>query len=335
MAAAVLTAGYFLFARLRGSEFRWELFTSVFRDFDPRWLGLSTLLILLTYVGRALRWRVMILPLRERPRFWNLLSATIIGFTAVVLFGRPGELVRPYLIATKEKVSFSSQLAAWFLERVYDLLIVLVIFGFALTQIHAPGGAMHPAIEWALRAGGWAATALGAICISILLIIRRFSTTAQSRILAGLKVLPPAWAGRLEQFVVAFTTGMQSTHRDLFVLQLVLYTFGEWAIISGAVACLFRGFPPTAGLTLVDTLVFLGFVAFGGVIQIPGIGGGFQMAAVIVLTELYGLSLEVATGIALVIWVVSWLTVVPLGLILAFREGIKWPNLRQLQEKVA
>ena len=60
----------------------------------------------------------------------NLLSATVIGFTAITLFGRPGEFVRPYLIALKEKVPVTSQLAAWLLERIFDLLMALLLFGF-------------------------------------------------------------------------------------------------------------------------------------------------------------------------------------------------------------
>ena len=51
---------------------------------------------------------------------WRVFSATAIGFTAVVLFGRAGEPVRPYLIAKKEGVTFSSQVAAWVVERILD-----------------------------------------------------------------------------------------------------------------------------------------------------------------------------------------------------------------------
>ena len=61
------------------------------------WVATASALGLLTYVGRALRWQVMLKPLTARSSFLNLMKATAIGFTAVVLFGRPGEFVRPYL----------------------------------------------------------------------------------------------------------------------------------------------------------------------------------------------------------------------------------------------
>src|SRR5205823_6591158 len=48
-------------------------------------------------------------------------------------FGRPGELIRPYLIARRENLSFSSQLAAWAVERIFDIgaftfLLLLTVF---------------------------------------------------------------------------------------------------------------------------------------------------------------------------------------------------------------
>ena len=60
-------------------------------------------------------------PFAPHARFLKVLSATVIGFTGIVLLGRPGELIRPYLIAVRERTSFSSQMAIWLLERIWDL----------------------------------------------------------------------------------------------------------------------------------------------------------------------------------------------------------------------
>jgi len=50
-----------------------------------------------------------------------LVPPTLIGFTGLALLGRPGEFIRPYLIARQAKVSFSSQIAVWTVERIFDL----------------------------------------------------------------------------------------------------------------------------------------------------------------------------------------------------------------------
>lgn len=56
-----------------------------------------------------------------------------------------------------------------------------------------------------------------------------------------------------------------------------------------------------------------------------------QIAAVLVLTEFFGLGISVASGIALVLWIISFVSIVPLGLVFAFQEGIKFRSLRHLQ----
>ncbi len=123
--------------RWHHAHFEWRAFASSFLHLDWRWIAVALLLSWATCYGRALRWAVMLRPLRPDPNVWGIFKATAIGFTAVVLLGRPGEFVRPYLIALKEKVPLSSQLAAWVLERLCDLLAVLLVFGFAVSQIHA------------------------------------------------------------------------------------------------------------------------------------------------------------------------------------------------------
>ena len=150
---ALAVAAIALF-RMRGASFQWDLFLSTLRHVAWTWLLISILLMLLTYVGRALRWRVMLGSAGRTPSIWKLTSDTAIGFMAAVLLGRVGEVVRPYLISVSAGVPFSSQLAAWFLERLLDLLAVLLIFGFALTRIPSHGLPLGPGLRWALGAGG-------------------------------------------------------------------------------------------------------------------------------------------------------------------------------------
>jgi hypothetical protein len=85
---------------------------------------------------------------------------------------------------------------------------------------------------------------------------------------------------------------------------------------------------------LVDVLIFMGFVSFGAVVQIPGIGGGIQVVSVIVLTELFGIQLELATTFAFVVWAVTFVAIVPVGLIWAVKDGLDWRNLRQIGERL-
>ena len=58
----------------------------------------------------------------------------------------------------------------------------------------------------------------------------------------------------------------------------------------------------------------MGFVSFGSAVQIPGIGGGMQVVAVVVLTELFGVGWNWRLSFALLIWFITFVAIVPLGL---------------------
>jgi glycosyltransferase 2 family protein len=320
--------------RFHGTPFDWPLFLATFYRVDWMWLAISICLMLLTYVGRALRWEVMLRPLGRKVSLRALIYDTAIGFTAIVLLGRPGEVVRPYLISIRAGVPFSSQMAAWLLERILDLLVVLLLFGFGLTHIPSHGLALGPGLRWVLGAGGYLVAGITAGCVLFLILFRNFSEPMRRRLLSGLTFLPAKQYERVDQMLAAFAKGMEST-RDLWHLTLlVVYTVIEWMIIVGSYYALFHSFPATAKLFIPDVVVFLGFVAFGSIVQIPGVGGGIQVASIVVLTEIYGMSLESATGVAIFIWLITFVVVVPFGLLCAFHQGINWSKLKHLPQDV-
>ena len=318
--------------RWRGDSFHWGAFASAFKGLNALWLTASIILILSTYYGRALRWEVMLRPLNRRASIAGLYSATAIGFTAIVLLGRPGEMVRPWLISVKERVPFSSQVAAWVLERIYDLLMVMAIFGFSLARVPWATLPLKPGVAQWFHTGGYVVGGIAASCIVLLIALGGFEGHARRVLLWIAGLAPRRLRSRLEEMVDAFLQGMRSAGKTTYVVLISLYTVLEWALILACYYCLFRSFPATARFTLTEVSVFLGVVAFGSVIQIPGIGGGVQVAAVVALTQIFGLPLEPATALALLIWVVTFMTVVPVGLALALHNGINWRKFRHLPE---
>ena len=151
MLAAALVL-WFVYSRVTQHGFDWNLAATSLSRLRWGWLLLSLVPIFGTYYGRALRWAVFLKPLKPHPSIANLLSATIVGFTAITLFGRPGEFVRPYLIAVKEQVPVPSQFAAWVLERIFDLLMALLVFAFALTQVDSSRLHVGSQLTWVLAA---------------------------------------------------------------------------------------------------------------------------------------------------------------------------------------
>jgi uncharacterized membrane protein YbhN (UPF0104 family) len=169
----------------------------------------------------------------------------------------------------------------------------------------------------------------------VLLSLRHFAEPARRRLIAAFHFLPEARFQRVERFLTALVQGVESTRSDGALLLIFVYSVLEWVLIAACYWCVVQAFAGIINLTFVDILILMGFVSFGGVVQIPGIGGGTQVAAALVLTELFGTRLELATSFAVFLWMITFVAVVPAGLGLALKEGLDWHSLRQLGREAA
>jgi uncharacterized protein (TIRG00374 family) len=332
--AAALLIG--LFSRLiTGRVFDWRIAVGSFGRLRWAWVAISIIPIFGTYYGRALRWAVFLRPLKPHCSLSRLLSATILGFTAITLFGRPGEFVRPYLIARKEGVPVTSQFAAWALERLFDLLMALLVFAFALTRVQNSGMHVGPRLSWVLEVGGEVVAAACVLVMAILLSLRHFSDPVRRRLLAALRRLPEKRYRGIERLVDAVVEGVRSTRSDAAMVAVFLYSLAEWVLICACYWCLAQAFRGVVDLSLLDVLILMGFVSFGSVIQIPGVGGGMQVVSVLVLTELFGVRVELASSFALFLWALTFVAIVPIGLFLGLKEGLDWHSLRRIGREVS
>jgi uncharacterized protein (TIRG00374 family) len=330
-----LAAAAYLALSWREQAFDWKAFWTTFRRLDPWYMAGAVGFALSTYVGRALRWRVLIRTQTRSPNVGKLFVATAIGFTAIVLFGRPGEMVRPYLIAKTEKLPFSSQLGAWLIERIYDLLMALFIFSFALAKVHSiPLPAASEGLKWVMSVGGEAALALTLVCTALLFLFGRYSEAMERRLREALQVLPDRLRYRVTSMTAAFVRGLESCRSLTAVGKVLAYSVLEWVLIILSYYLIFLAVPETGGFTVMQIAIFVGFVSFGSVVQIPGVGGGLQIVSVLVLTQIFGLRLETASGIAVILWAVTFLVIVPVGILLALREGIRLGRLKMMGEEL-
>jgi uncharacterized protein (TIRG00374 family) len=78
---------------------------------------------------RAQRWQILLRPIGT-PEMKTLVAATNIGFMAnFVLPLRAGEVIRPVLVSRQEKQPLGGILATIVLERVFDVIAILTLFG--------------------------------------------------------------------------------------------------------------------------------------------------------------------------------------------------------------
>jgi uncharacterized membrane protein YbhN (UPF0104 family) len=152
---------------------------------------------------------------------------------------------------------------------------------------------------------------------------------------AALRFLPDHQHQVVDRWTTTFVQGVESTRSDGALLLVFIYSFVEWILIAACYWCIGQSFQGMINFTFVDTLIFMGFVSFGAVVQIPGIGGGMQVVAVVILTELFGVRLELATAFAMVVWISTFVVIVPVGLVVALKEGLDWREMRRIGREIS
>jgi uncharacterized protein (TIRG00374 family) len=114
-------------------SFDWPTFWSQTHRINKLRVLYAIALIYFAYLLRAIRWKVFLRPVRPNATVTELVSPTLIGFAGLAVLGRAGEFIRPYLIARRMDLPFSSQLAVWAVERIFDfgafaLLLAVAVF---------------------------------------------------------------------------------------------------------------------------------------------------------------------------------------------------------------
>jgi hypothetical protein len=337
MLLGLLVLGGALYYSIRSNpdwrEFDPEAFLQTLRGLDWRWLAVSMGAIYSTYFLRALRWRLLIRPLKPDPSLWGLVSATVIGFGAVGIMGRAGELVRPYLIARQEKLPVSGQLAAWLLERAFDTLMLLAAVGFAVGQIDLESLRNRPEMHQWIHTAGHAVGVVTALLLLLLLVLRRYYDPISEWLIGRLGFLSQARREPLTHFLEVFGQGLHSLRDVGSVLACLGLTIVLWVCILGGYYAVLASSPASPRLSFTESLIFMGIIMAGSIVQVPGVGGGVQITTVLALTEIFGAPVEVASGMALLIWALTFLAVVPPALALVAWNGLTWRKLRQLESE--
>src|ERR1035437_8473740 len=129
--AVLLILALIVFANRGRIHFDWAIFWQQLRHISWIHIAAGIALIYSTYWLRALRWSVF-LSATKRVSPLTLVGPQFIGFTAVAIFGRLADLIRPALIAKRVQLPISTQIAVYTIERMFDLGAAAIIFSSAL-----------------------------------------------------------------------------------------------------------------------------------------------------------------------------------------------------------
>ena len=290
-------------------------------------------LVILTVLGfwlRALRWRWLFSgarPIGLDPLF----SATMIGFMANNLLPlRLGEFVRAWALGRREGMSKTTVFATVVVERVVDMIALIVILGLALW--------VHPLAEGSEAAGlvrrGATVLIAGGVAMTLLVVLlERRPGMARALVRFVTAPLPEGLRGRAEAMLDHFVDGL-ALFRDLprlaWVFLLSFVMFGVVAV--GLTASLWAFDIPAPWYAGVVMLVI---TAIGIMVPAaPGYIGTMNVACKVGL-RLFGVGPELSVPFSWFYWAGQWLPVTLVGLYFLRREGLSLASLGRVQDEPA
>jgi len=300
-------------------HFDWKTFWTETRGLDWNRIAIAVVLIFGTYVLRALRWKVFMAPNRDVPAT-QLVTPTIVGFTGLALLGRPGELARPCLIAARTQTTIGSQLGVWTVERIFDLgayalMAAVTIFAApslpALTQFRIAGAIFIAAVV---------VLAAGAI------VMRKRGNEIFGRLERRL-VNAPRIVRQVLAKTESFIEGLNTIRDVPSFLLATLLSFALWLVIALVYYEVAHAYPSLRGMPFSHSVLLVGFGMIGGLAQLPAVGGGAQIATILALANVFAVPRELAVSCGILLWLVSFQAVTPVGLMLARRKHLSFRQM--------
>jgi len=309
-------------------KFEWHHFWAVTKGISIPYLLAGTAFIYADYFLRALRWKILLRPVSKADAL-QLVAPTMIGFTGLALLGRPGEFIRPYLIARRQNLSMSSQVAVWTVERIFDtgafgliMALNILIAGSDLKKLagfrNSPRAFFDFQISGVILLLGVAAAAGFAYAVR----------KNPARIAHFCQRLLGDWVSHKVQ---AFGEGLNTIQDFKSFAQLSGLSLLIWLFIGFAYVAVTNAYHihRHVHMTFSNVLLLTAASVVGGVLQLPVVGGGSQLATIGVLHGIFALSPELSTSCGMMLWLVTFMSVIPAGLLLAHRERLSFIRLEK------
>lgn len=306
-------------------HFDFGLFRDQLAAADWRRIAIGLGCIYFAYIFRAFRW-AFLLRHNKKVHPLSLLGTQVIGFTAVALIGRVADPVRPYLVSRKTGLPLSNQIAVYIVERLFDAGTMALIFSSAILLSGWFGGAgalPHP--ELVKKAGYWGMA--GTLAGAAFLVAVRFAGNAVAAFFERtLGVLSKKAGTAVGHKIREFRTGLD-TMRSFGDFGIAAgLSIGMWLLIAEAYLVTMQAFvadPQLAVMTPAKCVLLMVVSGVSSIVQLPVLGWFTQIGLVAAaISNFLAVHPEPATACAATLLVVTFLGIVPIGLIWAQVENV-------------
>lgn len=292
---------------------------------------LAVVMILCTIVVRSWRWQYILQPVKPVD-LMPLLSATSIGFMANMLLpAHAGEVARAYVIGHKEKMTTMAAFASIVVERMVDLLslLLLIIPVLVLASLAPDLGS----ITGSLRTAGLCIALLCGGLVVILWCLTGKTLPTVARLEACLRLLPPQWRQSACAALVSFASGLQAFRNGRHMAPMFLLSLTIWGLQVFSNWLIFLAFDLHLPILAAFFILFVQIVG----VMIPSSPGfiGTYHASVIAGLGYFGVAQDLALSVALSMHAAFFFPCIGVGLIFLWSENLSLRQLRMSRNGIA
>jgi hypothetical protein len=329
----IVALGVVVFVYRDRIHFDWASFWQQLKHIHQGHALAGIVLIYITYWLRAIRWSVFVKPIKH-VSVGALTGPQFMGFTAVALFGRLADLTRPYLVARKIQAPLSSQIAIYTLERMFDLGSAALIFSTALA--FAPKNT--PSYDIFMRVGR------GSLIVTLAMAVFAGAIRVTGAAMAGfarraLSPISKPVANSIAEKIEGFREGLSGlkTWRELAIIAGLSLLM--WGMIASAYVQTTHAFvqtPELANLSFSSAMLLMAASLGGSLLQLPIVGWFTQIAVTAAaMHAFYGAPIEAATACGALLLAVTFLCIIPAGLLCARIDHVSLKKVANESEEAS
>jgi uncharacterized protein (TIRG00374 family) len=292
-----------------------------FSNINYFYLILFILIIFLGTFLRALRWKFMIVSFKEDVKLKNLFEATVVGYGVNVLLPRLGEIARSLYLGSSEKISRSSILGTIIVERVYDLIFLLLSVFISIWLFGERLSEKYPWIYNSLYLGLF----ILVISFIALFLIIKFQSKIVLWVENFLGLIKLNKLSRATEITSKVIDGFNSikTKRNYFFTFLLspilwfTYAFGSY------IGLLALNMDKILPVDLSSGLIIMSITTFGIMIPIPGSTGSYHAFCKSVLTMFLGFDVKISLAYAVLTHFLNTIPFIMYSLFIVLKKGLK------------
>lgn len=258
------------------------------------WIALVMVAFLVSNYSRTAKWMILLKPLGYRPRFINGFLSILVAYFANIFIPRIGEVARAGVFAKYEKIPVEKVMGTIVVDRVVDVLCLLLAFCLALIfEFDKIWGYIDQQSSGQAKEGGsnlkWIILSVILAGLALLYFLRK-------------KLAKTAIFHKFQQVLHGFWEGIRTVGKLDQPVLFVLHSLNIWLLYFLMTWLGFKAFGPTSHLDLRAALTVFAFGTLGMVIPSPGGMGSFQGLVTWVLTHFYGIKGDDAFSVANIIF---------------------------------